>query len=247
MTPSAPSAGPRAESAASFWRRTLLASPTLVGRLAVGRRRLRAWGVSPALWAEARHQVRAWGLPLGRLPSGPTTDAYKAAVLYALCRARVPALVVETGVASGNSSLGILSALAANRRGRLYSVDLPEASYRRDSGTVWSDPMRGRPTGWRVPDALRDRWTLRRGPSREILPSLMAEVGPIDLFYHDSEHTRDNMAFEIGLAWAALRPGGILAVDNADWSAAFPEFLTAERPASTVLFPYLGLARKPAR
>jgi len=225
--------------------RTAFSAPSLIMRLATTRPRLARWGVRAAGWEEAK--VRA--SELGFLPRGrdwfERTDLYKAMIFYALCRSRRPSVAVETGVASGTSSLGFLAALEDNRQGRLFSVDLPEATYDRDRGGTWTDPLAGRPTGWRVPESLRGRWSLRRGPSAELLPSLLAECGPIDLFYHDSEHTAKNMDFEIALAWAALRPGGILAVDNVNWSTSFAQFLARYQPRYEYFYPFLGLAEKP--
>ncbi|MEM4483260.1 MAG: hypothetical protein QXS19_05035 [Candidatus Methanomethylicia archaeon] len=50
---------------------------------------------------------------------------YKAPLLYCLIRLIRPAIVVETGVASGIFSLSILQALNCNDYGHLYSIDLP--------------------------------------------------------------------------------------------------------------------------
>lgn len=38
----------------------------------------------------------------------------------------------------------------------------------------------------------------------------------IDLFVHDSLHTRDNLLFELRAAWPKLRLGGLLMADDAD-------------------------------
>jgi hypothetical protein len=46
-------------------------------------------------------------------------------VSYVLCRALHPDTVVETGVAHGGMTTNILTALAANKRGVLHSIDLP--------------------------------------------------------------------------------------------------------------------------
>jgi hypothetical protein len=52
------------------------------------------------------------------------------------------------------------------------------------------------------------------------LPGLLALVGPIDLFIHDSKHSADNMR----LAWSALRRGGAIVVDDIDASDGFHLF-----------------------
>jgi hypothetical protein len=49
----------------------------------------------------------------------------KGPLLYVLIRALKPKIVLETGVASGVSTLFMLQALNHNTHGTLYSIDLP--------------------------------------------------------------------------------------------------------------------------
>jgi hypothetical protein len=74
---------------------------------------------------------------------------------------------------------------------------------------------------------LRTRWTYVRGSSRRRLPGLLAELGEIDVFVHDSAHTHTNMAFEFETAWAVLRPGGVLVSHDVALNSAFAEFAAA--------------------
>lgn len=150
--------------------------------------------------------------------------------LFALVRERRPKVLVETGVCNGVSTAVLLAALARNAEGHLYSLDLPEhteTSY--PPGSFWEGKLgavvpRGRPPGWLVPECLRSRWTLRLGRSQEALPPLLAELGDIDFFLHDSEHSFECMSFEYRLAWRHLRPGGVLVSDDTTWNTAFAEF-----------------------
>lgn len=144
-------------------------------------------------------------------------DSLLARCAYLACRLAKPEVVVETGVAYGVSSAFILAAMEENGRGRLYSVDLPPL--RRASRTLH---------GAAVPEGLRDRWTLRRGSSRRVLPDLLRDLGEIDLFLHDSLHTRRNMLFEFDGAWLALRPGGVLLADDVERNGAFGELRSKE-------------------
>ena len=98
--------------------------------------------------------------------------------------------MVETGVADGTTSAYILCALEDNGRGHLYSIDLPSERL-----------PRGEASGWIVDDELRHRWTLRIGPSSELLPPLLKELQAIEGFLHDSLHTYENMMFEYRAAW----------------------------------------------
>lgn len=151
-------------------------------------------------------------------------------VLYAACRRIRPEVVVETGVASGVASAYILYSLQRNRSGTLYSIDLPnyEQVLVRAHPEIYSYPVAivppGKGVGWAIPEELRTRWSLRIGKSSEVLPALLREVGRVDVFFHDSEHTYENMMNEYQLAWEALRPDGILASDDVSCTDAFRDF-----------------------
>jgi predicted O-methyltransferase YrrM len=149
--------------------------------------------------------------------------------LYRLVRQYRPALAVETGVHFGRSSTAILAALHRNGTGRLISIDLPKAApaANADGRMDYSHVEGSHEIGYLVPRELRDRWTLRLGDARELLPDVLADG--VDLFLHDSDHSYPHQSFEYRVAWAALRPGGVLASDDTDWSAAWPELLQRVR------------------
>jgi hypothetical protein len=62
------------------------------------------------------------------------------------------------------------------------------------------------------------------------LPILLAQLGQIDLFIHDSLHSERNVRFEVDRAWAVLRPGGAIVVDDIDVNRGFHSF-TQSLPA----------------
>ncbi|MCI4363225.1 MAG: class I SAM-dependent methyltransferase [Thermoplasmata archaeon] len=133
--------------------------------------------------------------------------------LYALTRLARPMEIVETGVSSGVSSVHFLLGLQRNAGGRLHSIDLPS---REGTSPVRLPP--GRATGWVVPSNLGLRWDLHLGPSEAILPDLVKELSSVDLFLHDSHHTPEHLAFELGTVRPRLHPGSILLADNTDWT-----------------------------
>jgi hypothetical protein len=182
-------------------------------------------------------------------------DTEAAGHLYALIRCQGPDVVVETGVCNGVSSLAILHALDHNGHGQLHSVDLP---FRADEDldefrAETFDDYGGaaipadRDPGWIVPDRLRDRWDLRIGKSQHELPQLLPEIGPVDVFLHDSEHSHPCQMFEYELGWHHLGNGGLLMSDDTSWTDAFETFIdvrgdgAAARPADG-----MGVIRKPA-
>lgn len=167
-----------------------------------------------ALWPEVRRSLESQGLMMGRGTYGGWDDGDRglARVVWCLTRHLRAAAVVETGVARGVTSRVILEALERNGGGHLWSIDLPalDTAFHAEIGAA-------------VPTKLRARWTYLSGTSRRRLPSLIAELGEIDLFVHDSSHTGRNLRFELEHAWSALQKGAIVA-DDIERNAAFGNF-----------------------
>lgn len=157
----------------------------------------------------------------------------RAPAIYVTCRMFKPEIVVETGVASGFSSAFILQALELNQKGRLFSIDLPNQPGQEIENE----------TGWLVPKNLRYRWKLILGSSKEKLPVLLRDLERVDLFYHDSEHSYENMMFEFNTVWKYLKPEGQLLADDITENAAFEEFVREKRCKHIKLFK-LGIAVK---
>ncbi len=167
-------------------------------------------------------------------------------MLYYLTRLLEPASVVETGVFDGFSSAFILKALRDNGHGHLYSIDLPARSpVGASTNQMFFDCLpTGRDPGWLVPQSLRDRWTLHVGTSRGLLEGVLEECGEIDLFFHDSLHTREMMLWEYQTAWPQISDGGLLVSDDVFWSRAFWAF-AANSGLQRTIHSGLGVVRKP--
>jgi hypothetical protein len=140
--------------------------------------------------------------PFCDLRRGWPVEPIHPAVYYVLVRLLRPDVVVETGVCEGNSSRFILLALNLNEHGVLHSIDLPNADLDLGEGKGRQTHVRpeGKKAGWMVPDELRKRWTLHLGDAKELLPKVLAELGSIDIFIHDSLHSYDHMLFEFRTA-----------------------------------------------
>lgn len=158
----------------------------------------------PEVWAEAERIFRSAGADMG--------GAAYVDLLYHVTRELRPDHVIETGVASGWSSLAILLALEATTGGQLISIDMPY-------------PKRGNEAavGCVVPDRLRSRWSLVRLPDRDGLPPALAR-GAIALAHYDSDKTYEGRMFAYPLLWRALRPGGLLISDDINDNLAFRDF-----------------------
>ena len=152
------------------------------------------------LWAEVIRPFKAKGIRIGRGTFGGWGDGEPGFVRAVWCLVRHirPIHVVETGVARGFTTRIILEALERNAAGHLWSIDAPP---------VLKPGLREQ-VGEAVLDRLRHRWSYIQGSSARRLPSLLSQLGTIDLFIHDSRHTERNVRFELDKAWMTLRPGG---------------------------------------
>jgi predicted O-methyltransferase YrrM len=172
--------------------------------------------------------------------------------LYVLTRALQPRLFVETGMMNGFSSAFILLALHHNGAGILHSVDIPPADAR--ILAQGNSPLpAGASPGWVIPDYLRDKHVIHFGRAEELLPQLFQDVGPVDVFLHDSDHSYTHMMFELSLAWINVRAGGWVVCDNLEANQSFYNFARGAGVESTVLASFdspertwrHGLIRKP--
>ncbi|BBD72262.1 hypothetical protein HS1genome_0651 [Sulfodiicoccus acidiphilus] len=120
--------------------------------------------------------------------------------LYASVKAASPRVAVETGVGSGVSTTLILSAL---ENGELHSIDI---------GAKYGEEGEEK-VGFLVPEELKTKWRLHLGRSSDLLEPLLKELGEVEFFLHDGEHTYSNVMFELRTVWRYMK-SGIVAVDN---------------------------------
>ncbi len=177
-----------------------------------------------------RREVEKLGeLTVESIAENRLLSKHRYTLLYALCRFLKPQTVVETGVGMGVSSYFILQALQDNGFGELYSIDYPGSTYSSDAGIKINEgaytSQNGLP-GCLVPDDLRKHWTLILGKSEDKLHPLCEHLGEVDLFFHDSEHTYQNMLEEYETVWPYIQENGILASHDIGWNNAFGDFST---------------------
>jgi hypothetical protein len=176
-----------------------------------------AFGVTPDEYHALKTRVRIPTPPRGAAWGGGQDILHLTGTIILLRR---PSIVLETGVAMGFSTAVILAAMDVNGAGSLHSIDLPPLQV---------EPERF--VGEVVPENLRERWTLHTGPSRILLPRLVRELAPIDLFIHDSDHSYAGQYEEYDRVWPHLAHGGCLVSDDVG-NAAFTDFAgkAGERP-----------------
>jgi hypothetical protein len=153
------------------------------------------------------------------IPVVHNIDFKVAHLYYALCRATKPAIVVETGVASGVSSAFILKALAANGSGTLHSIDLPLL-----------EPKAERFVGAAIPQHLKRAWHLHRGRSKRLLHPLLQKVKGVDIFIHDSLHTYRNMRREFDTVLPFLHSNSVIIADDIERNRAFYDYVRTVQP-----------------
>jgi hypothetical protein len=168
-----------------------------------------------ALWPEVIKELNLKGIQAGpeSFKGWNDGDAALVRAIWCLTRHLQPRNVVETGVAHGVTSRFILEALDGNGSGHLWSIDHPPLE------PEWHEQI-----GLAVDGRFPDRWSYIRGSSRRRLPGLLTQLREIDLFVHDSLHSEHNVRFEVDRAWAALRPGGAIVIDDIDANRGFRSF-----------------------
>jgi predicted O-methyltransferase YrrM len=168
-----------------------------------------------ALWPKVMSELEEKGVRAGPASFKGWNDGDAAFVraIWCLVRHLKPRNVVETGVAHGVTSRFILEALERNGSGHLWSIDRPpmEPEWKKEIGIA-------------VDGRFPQRWSYILGSSRRRLPGLLSRLGEIDLFVHDSLHSKRNVRFEMDRAWAILRPGGAIVVDDIDVNRGFHSF-----------------------
>ena len=172
----------------------------------------------PALWSEVIEELEVKGIRVGpeTFQGWNDGDIGLVRAIWCLTRHLRPRKVVETGVLHGITSRFVLEALERNGVGHLWSIDLPPLEH------IYQDQ-----TGMAVSSRFQAHWSYIRGSSSRRLPGLLSKLGQIDLFIHDSLHSEHNVRFELDKAWAALRPGGAVVVDDIDANWGFQTFTQA--------------------
>lgn len=168
----------------------------------------------------------------------PFTPAGWSIVHYIVTRIMKPNIIVETGVFDGHSSACWLLALEKNQSGSLISIDLPARNAIADS--IHESLPKGLQPGWIIPSYLKTRHKLILGDAKEILPKVLKENAPVDIFFHDSLHTEEHMLFEFTQAYSSMSKGGLILSDDYKSYNAFSKF--CKKIGRRYFYSYNGLA-----
>lgn len=180
---------------------------------------------------------------------GGWIDILNSCFLYIVIRHVKPAIVIETGVGPGGSSSFILKALDDNKKGILYSIDLPGNDalvYPKLGKNFNIHTPQGWKVGWLIPEWFKYRHKLIIGDSSTELPRLLNKINSkIDIFLHDSLHTDEHILMEFKAILPFLNDRSILLCDDVTeyWSLAFIKFCEKEKIPFIVANNRLGIAK----
>lgn len=144
-------------------------------------------------------------------------------VIYTLVKFVNPSIVTETGVGAGVSTTAILSGISKDAL--LISID-PDIPYGKGDREI----------GFVIPDELKSNFKFVKGTSAEKMREVLENIEELDIFFHDSDHTYNNIMFELNSIMPKLSRNYIILVDNYDWTEAPMDFareknLTLSNPA----------------
>lgn len=162
-------------------------------------------------------------------------------LLFNLVRSLKPERIVETGVAYGWSSLALLAGLEENKSGSLWSSNLAYAGMDCEADV-----------GCAVPEELRARWHLFRGPDSRMLPQIIDKIKSCQMVVYDSDKSYAGRRASYKLLWSILDVGGVFVSDDIADNLGFLHFAKtlgqeplivehAERPDLTK---YVGILSK---
>ncbi len=159
-------------------------------------------------------------------------------LLYNSVRLLGATKIIETGVAYGWSSLGILKALSERNSGILYSVDMPYPTKNNEKYV-----------GIVVPEDLRNFWHIIKKPDRPgIKDAIKLAKGKFDLCHYDSDKSWWGRHYAYPILWEALNSGGLFISDDIKDNLYFSHFVKSKSLNFAVINykgKFIGLIRKP--
>ncbi len=158
-------------------------------------------------------------------------------ICYFLVRFLKPDTVLETGVAIGNSSRAILSGLKINKKGILYSSDLPYLSQKNATKYI----------GIIVEKKLKSKWKLFVGQDIENLTLINKKINKIDFLHYDSDKSYHGRKVAIELIENKLSSDYILMMDDIEDNPFFLDFVKTRKLPYKIFIvdnKYVGLTGK---
>ena len=169
-------------------------------------------------------------------------------LLYWLAEFVKAKYVIETGVASGWSTLALLLSLSRQKESKLISTDMPCFGQDAETEGLSSDSY----VGYVVPSNLQSNWKLIRQADHDALPKALKICPQIDLCHYDSDKRYEGRMWSYPLLWSALREGGIFISDDIGDNMAFFDFCDQIQKEPVIIkfvetnknVKYIGVIRK---
>lgn len=124
--------------------------------------------------------------------------------LYFVTLLKKPEVIVETGVGLGFSSLAFLSGINENKRGILYSSDLPYVKYKNSENKI----------GYVVDKELKKNWKLYINGDLTNLKHITKFFNKIDIFHYDSDKTYSGVSKTFNYLKKYFNDDAILVFDD---------------------------------
>ena len=157
--------------------------------------------------AESKKLIKETGITLG--------GAGELDLLYWIVKIKKIRYVLETGVASGWSSLAVLLAQKDIKNSLLISIDMPYA-WIKDSYKY---------VGLAVPLWLRERWILIREMDRKGLPIAFNKKVSFGLVHYDSDKSYYGKKWGLNFIYSKLKKNSIMIIDDIGDNLSFHEFV----------------------
>ena len=158
-------------------------------------------------------------------------------LLYFFVRKFKPAIVIETGVAAGWSSVAILRAFKKNNFGKLFSSDFPYFRLKNPEKFI----------GVLVKNENnKDRWQLDVRGDEIAIPNFLNKIGNlnIDLVHYDSDKSYSGREFVLNKISKNLGKNSIIIFDDIQNNLHFKDYVTKYKSNYTVMQfkkKYLGI------
>lgn len=151
-------------------------------------------------------------------------------LLYFLTKKYKPKVVFETGVAAGHSSNTFLVAMHQNKKGKLYSSELP---YFR-----WKNPEKY--IGILVEDKYKYRWELFLKGDSENIKEIKEKVKRIDFFHYDSDKTYNGIQKTFKSIINLFNKNTIILVDDIQDNCFFYDLVKEQVNSKWYIFEFEG-------
>ena len=196
--------------------------------------------IDPNLWNETKYEcnkILNEGNKILEKFSHSLGGAGNFFLLYFFVRKFKPAIVIETGVAAGWSSVAILRAFKKNNFGKLFSSDFPYFRLKNPEKFI----------GVLVKNENnKDRWQLDVRGDEIAIPNFLNKIGNlnIDLVHYDSDKSYSGREFVLNKISKNLGKNSIIIFDDIQNNLHFKDYVTKYNSNYTVMQfkkKYLGI------